>query len=332
MHAFSTRSLLATLSLIWSGSAFSICLLQETETIADLKGAFCSVNNVHVFGYGEASKTQDGKGATVIDTDTSVFVLPKLSFHFKAYVEAFVNKPHGQDVEKGVDRTTDQGYVHLGHSLEDPIQLSVGRLPLPFGLRQENLRWELPQRTDAFWDRSVNGAVVTWRARNDLTIDVGGTNKNSNTLADKEFSSFTVRATEHLDLLSGTKLIGSYQNQGGSTVGKMGLATIVFNNDDMSSLEWVRVAEDWKTTTYQQLFRFVYQNRDNDKLWNFEYEDLRHDTWRLAISVGKNVTPDWILGGALQYERQRFDKGSNWVGLFNVTYAVTAQTNLLRLL
>ncbi|MBC7531337.1 MAG: hypothetical protein H7318_07145 [Oligoflexus sp.] len=331
LQAYGSRSLsVVSIALLWTDLAYGRCVLGEDETLKDLKGAFCSVNNLHVFGFGSESDTTTALVATVVDTDTSYFILPKVSAHFKAYAKARYEKRKSAKSDGDVGRSTDQGFIHFGHKLEDPLQLSIGRLPLAFGLHHEILRYELPQRTEAFWDRSVNGAVITWRVKSDLTLDVGGTNKNADKLADKEFSAFTIRATQHLDLLSGTKLIGSYQNHGGSTVGKMGLATIVFHNDDLTSLEWVRIAENWRTQTYQQLFRFVYQNRDHDNLWTFEYDDLRRDSWRMVLSLGKNVNPDLVAGGALQYERQRFDKRSNWVGLLNLNYALTYQSNLLR--
>ncbi|RYZ57933.1 MAG: hypothetical protein EOP07_08485 [Proteobacteria bacterium] len=332
MQAVWSRSLVILLAVYATDAAYGRCVLNEDESLQDLKGAFCSVNNLHLFAYGAETQDTSGLAGTALATDTSYFLWPKVSLHFKAYAKGTYRAAKVGESGGDFSPSTDQAFIHFGHKLEDPIQLSVGRLPLPFGLRHEILRYELPQRTEVFWDRSVNGAVLSWRAKSDFTLDIGGTNKNEDDLADKEFSAFTIRATQHMDLLSGTKLIGSYQNHGGSTVGKMGLATIVFYNDDLTSIEWVRIAENWKTQTYQQLFRFVYQNRDEDKLWTFEYDDIRRDSWRMVLSVGKNLTPDLVAGGAIQYERQRFDRRSNWVALLNLNYALTVQSNLLSFL
>ena len=317
-------------AVIWAELALGRCVLSEEETLADLKDAFCSVNNLRLYGNLAESEGNVGVAGSVIDTDTSYFLWPKVSVHFKGYVKGFYAKPNEGEPESRFDHSTDQGFLHFGHKLVDRFQLSVGRLPLPFGLHHEMYRFELPQRTEEFWDRSINGAVIRWRPRSDFTLDLGGTNKNPDKLADKDFSAFALRATQHLDLLSGTKLIGSYQNHGGSTVGKMGLASIVFYNDDLTSLEWIRIAENWRTQSYQQLFRFVYQNRSGDNLWTFEYDDLRRDSWRTVLSMGHNFTSDLVCGGALQYERDRRFRRSNWVGLINLNYALTIQTHVLR--
>ena len=309
---------------------FSQCVLEGDETLSDLKGAFCSVNNLHLFGLGAESDGLVREGALAFDTNTSVYVFPKVSAHWKGYAKTYGKKYRGDELQTDLVRKTDQGFVHFGHNQSDAVRVSLGRLPLPFGLHHEILRYQLPQRNELFWDRSVNGAVVTWRVRTDLNLDLAGTNKNSSELADREFSSFAMRATQHLDLLSGAKLVASYKNTGGKSAGKMGLAALVFNNDDISSLEWIRIADNWKTSTHQQLFRFVYQVRENDKSYTFEYEDIRRDSYRTVFSVGKRLPFDVLLGGALQYERYRFKRQSNWVAILNLTYVVTLQTNFLK--
>lgn len=316
--------------MIWSGLAYGRCVLKEDEDLSDLKGAFCSVNNLHLFALGAETNDFQSQSAGVVETDTSFFFYPKVSVHWKGYAKGYYNTYKESDPNSDLVRVTDQAFLHFGHSLVDPIQLSVGRLPLPFGLHHEVLRYQLPHRNEIFWDRSVNGAIISWRFRKDLIIDVAGTNKNPDELADKEFSAFTIRATKHLDLLSGAKLIGSYQNTGGKSAGKMGLATLVVNNDDVSSLEWERIADNWKTQTYQQLFRFVYQARDEDKQYTFEYEDIRRDSYRTGLSLGKQMSENLVFGTALQYERLRFTKQSNWVFLLNLTYNITVQTNLFK--
>lgn len=313
-----------------SAQAFGKCALKDDEELSDLKGAFCSVNNLHVFALGAETKDLQTETAGVVESNTSFFLWPKVSLHWKGYAKGYYDTFKESDAKTELVRVTDQGFLHFGHSLIDPIQLSIGRLPLPFGLHHEILRYQLPHRNESFWDRSVNGAIVSWRFRKDLVIDVGGTNKNEEDLADREFSAFTIRATQHIDLLTGAKLIGSYQNTGGQSAGKMGLATIVFNNDDVSSLEWMRIAENWKTLNYQQLFRFVYQARDKDKLYTFEYEDLRRDSYRTGLSLAYQSTEDLIFGTALQYERLRATGDSNWAYLLNLSYNLTLQSNLYR--
>jgi hypothetical protein len=326
-----SRSLLSmVLCVLGADLAFGQCTLKANEDISNMGGAFCSVNNLHIFTLGSESKDLQSESSVTLDTDTSIYALPWASIHWKGYAKAYVDTYKNRDADTDVVRVTDQAFLHLGHALSDPLQLSFGRLPLPFGLHHETLRYQLPHRNESFWDRSVNGAVFTWRARAGLMLDIGGTNKNESDLADREFSAYTIRAIQHLDLLNGSKLIGSYQNKGGKSAGKMGLATLVFYNEDISSLEWVRIADDYRIQTYQQLFRFVYQITDNDKHWTFEYEDLRRDSYRLALSFTKEVAQSLTFGSAAQYERMRVERTSNWVLLVNLTYNLTLQTSVLR--
>ncbi len=326
-----SRSLLVPGFLfLWTNLAFGQCVLSDEESVSDMGGAVCSVNNLHLFAFGSESDDRQSESSLTFDTDTSIYALPWMSVHWKGYAKGYIDTYKNRDAESDVVRTTDQAYFHLGHALNDPLQLSVGRVPLPFGLHHEVLRYQLPHSNEQFWDRSVNGAVFTWRARAGLLLDVGGTNKNPDELADREFSSYTLRATQHLDLLSGSKLIASYQNTGGKSAGKMGLATLVFYNDDVSSLEWIRVADNYKTQTYEQLFRFVYRVTDKEKHWTFEYEDLRRDSYRMGLSFAKEAAKNLVFGTAVQYERMRREKSSNWVLLFNLTYNLTLQTNVLK--
>ncbi len=313
--------------LFWTETGNSRCVLEEGQDLADVRGTLCSVNGLHTFGLATEPESDRFGLGLALDTDTSYFFHHRLSVHWKGYAKSSYKTFKKADPETNSIRVTDQAFIHIGHSLSDPIQIAIGRLPLPFGLHHEHLRYQLPNRNEMFWDRSVNGAVLTWRFRNDLLIDVGGTNKNSDDLADKEFSAFTLRATQHLDLLSGSKLIASYQNTGGRTVGKMGLAALVHHNEDLSSLEWARIADNWKTQTYAQLFRFVYQARDEEKLWTFEYDDIRRDSYRVALSFGRESMKNLFFGSSFQYERLRADNQSKWGFLVNLTYNATLQTN-----
>lgn len=243
-----------------------------------------------------------------------------LSFHGKAYLkysQLLSGKP-----DRDWQKTSEQFFLQLGHPLDQKIYGSAGWLPLPFGVNRDLYRYQLRSRGDAFWGGPVKGLRVSLKIRDDLRLELGGGAGSEEQLSKLPSQMLAARLTKLTDLLSGTKFIASYQADSLSNTRRSGLASLIYNNNNFTSLEWVRITDDLGDN-FSQLFRFVHEQDVEPWSWSLIYEDIRNDSYRLSLGMARQILEVWSLGSSLHYEKLRTDSDRNQgYLLLSMTYGV----------
>lgn len=297
-------ALLAPLVLIGSKAA-AVCRLDRIEWIKSSDWGSCAQGDLGLYGIGisDGSSKRTG-GVGWAEGYASAFFRPWLSVHGKAY--ALVNHQVRDEDQTAWQRTTEQAFLQLGHPLIGFAHAAVGRLPLPFGINDEAYRHALDSRASKFWDRSLTGLRLSLRIREDVRAEAGGNWSDASNLGR---DSISFRLTKFVDLLSGTKLIASYQGRADYSTHKMGLGTLVYNEENVTSLEWVRISAREEVGSFEQVFRFIHRQVARPWAWDLSYEDIRKDSYRLSLGIQKHIEAlpidSLTVGASFHYERLR---------------------------
>lgn len=305
------------------------CRLRNDVNVEDMSWAFCSQNSLTLFGGGFSGREERADTLGVVaEGYFGAYAHPRLSLHGKGYFKEVRIYDRLIDREGSSNtKITEQLYLQIGHPLLDHLNGAVGRLPTPFGLNHEFMRYELPTRAGIFWDRTVHGLRLSMKIRSDLRLEAGGAWASREEIASKEAEALTFRLTQYLDLLSGAKLIASYQNHGRREFGKLGVAALVFYTDNVTSLEWVRLADRLSDISFQQVFRFFHeQTGDDGKSWSLGFEEIRRDSYRIYGGYAWPIFAQAKLGTAVQYQQLRAGrKEDQWWAILSLSQAIDFQ-------
>ncbi len=293
-----------------AGQSLASCRLSRLEWMEQNSWGSCLQADISLFSKNYSG--ENGKHASGLawsEVYGSVFARPWLSLHLKAFGGRTDTNGTNQGDDATWNRTTEQFFLQMGHPLQSQVYGAVGRVPLPFGINDVLGRHSLDSRAEGFWDRSATGTRISFLIREDLRGEFGAAWTDEEDVFNSRAEVLSGRLTKLTDLLNGTKLVASYQALTDNSLRKYGLGTIVYHDENRTSLEWVRLTYRDKLDDFQQVFRLVHRQVAHPVSWDFQYEDIRRDSYRLSLQVNRELPlVDWspcTLTGGVHYERLR---------------------------
>ncbi len=275
-----------------------------------------------------------GYGLGVSNTEGRSLISQSLAKAYLALYGSSLVSLHGKFYAKDSgdgsawDRTSEQAFVQLGHPLDHRLYGALGLVPMPFGVNHDLYGYHIRSRGTDFWGSAMSGFRLSLRVRDDLRFEAGGGSKERQVIEAKNIEriqsqTLAVRLTKLTDLLSGTKLVASYQANSALNTRKLGLATLVYNELNLSSLEWARITED-TNHSFLQLFRFSHEQILDPWRWNLVYEDIKDDSYRLSLGGTRQFLETWSLNFSLHYQRLRRESAKHGgYALFGFNYGLT---------
>lgn len=313
---------LASLLLISSRPTLASCRLPAASEDQIPLGSTCfeGLLSAGVLGISDKLDRRLGTQA-LLQSYLGVYASDWLSLHSKSYMK-YAYQSHSAR-ETSQQRTTEQFFLQLGQPLDQRVHAALGLLPMPFGVNRDLYRSYLRSRGHKFWSPSLTGLRLSLRVRDDLRLELGGGSQSPDDVREAGSKTLAVRLTKLTDLLSGTKLTASYQADSFANTRRLGLASLIYNNNNFTSLEWVRINED-NSDKFAQLFRFAHEQKLDPWAWNFLYEDIRDDSYRVSLGFARRFLEDWSLSSSFHYEKLRGedDQHQGYL-LLNLAYGIS---------
>lgn len=268
---------------------YSACLTTDWQALA-LKDSYANKNESYFGVLGEAYG--------------SISFGHVLSLHLKGVIKDMPQLDFDHSISM---RQTEYAFLQLGNPIVDSIYAASGIIDAPFGLDHRVHRFSLPGRTDKLWPHSVRGSRGSIRWRDDLLLEFGAHQNQRSDLESQQQQIISGRLVQNIDLLHGTRLIGSYLSSADYMEREVGLATLVHNEGNRTSLEWVRKTSAASDQSFEQVFRFVHEQQEDTWLWNLTMEELSQDSYIIKYGAQKAWTESFSGLVCLQYQRERIE-------------------------
>ncbi len=312
MKTVSSVLILSGFAGICSAEGLQICQLKTDKWVIYNPYTAC------LSGYGEISErmlakedTNRLKGGYLGQLYGSIGLGHWLSLHVRGGFRQLAD-PDSDEFAKY--SRTEQGYVQLGHPISDPIYLSMGRIDAPFGLNHDMYRLSLPSRGRALWISSVNGGRLGFGWRDELRLELGTSNLNQDDpVTGKQRKVLSSRLIRAIDLLNGAKLMASYAASSDYRQRRMGMATLVHNYENRTSLEWVRQTDSETPDVFQQIFRFVHEQQEGNWAWNLAMEEFRRNSYRLSFGLTRPWPRMLFSTLSVHYQKENLEPRDHWV-------------------
>jgi len=209
---------------------------------------------------------------------------------------------------------TQHAFLQLGHPVTDAFYASIGRIDGPFGLNHDLFDLSLPSRARSLWINSVTGGRIGVGRRDGLRLEAGTSNLDQvDPSSGDELKLLSSRLIKGIDLLNGTRLIASYATSSNYQQRRMGLATLVHNDRNRTSLEWVRQTDTSTVVDFKQVFRLVHEQQEESWAWVMAMEEQRRDSYRLSLGTNRNWRYSLIGSLSAHYQRQAMEPRDHFI-------------------
>lgn len=213
----------------------------------------------------------------------------------------------------------EQFFLQLGHPIVDPFYASVGRIDAPFGLNHDDFRLSLPSRAQRLWLSSVNGGRIGLGTRDGFRLEVGTSNLDQeDPVTGEERTMISGRIVTAIDLLDGARIMASYASSSDYGQRRMGLATLVHNNDSRTSLEWIRLTEQIVPNDFQQIFRFVHEQQQKTWSWVLAIEEMRREGYRISYGVSRPWEYNLIGTLSAHYQKEPWEPRDHFILMMGI--------------
>ncbi|SME89013.1 hypothetical protein [Pseudobacteriovorax antillogorgiicola] len=209
-----------------------------------------------------------------------------VTMHFQGLAKSRQDLEHS-DSPNFDQKITEYAFLQLGNPTLSPIQASVGKIDLPFGLNDRPLETLMDHVKRNYWPRRKWGLQLSKKNNNQTRYEIGVSLKDvegwQDTLEQGELDQASARASIDLAALEGTKLIASFLTDA-DRLDHYSMAILNRSQGAFISLEWVRqLLPEGSNYWFHQLFRLNYlSKRAKFSQWLIQFEDDRKNAWLLT--------------------------------------------------
>ena len=258
-------------------------------------------------------------GSTYIGTHFNQYV----SLHGKAS-QSRVN-PQG-NTPKIKEKRTNHFFLQIGSPILSTLKLSLGRLPLPFGIGHGIFPnyFENNIKNTSYWEGPRFGIRFSYTNHRDRQVDFA-VHAPTTLIKHIDHPTTTLRISKDISPLSGTRLVFSLLSE--ETTRRLGFGVLNRIPSGGFTFEWVRVISKGthigSYPTRQLVVVNYFQTFINKNRWIFEYqEELKHH-WISAIGYDQMISRQTLVRFQIFYFKSQVHEESNrWVT------ATGAQINL----
>jgi hypothetical protein len=244
---------------------------------------------------------------------SGLYLSQHLSFHAQGSLAWFA----GDQWQR--EHIDELAFLQIGHPLFSPVNISVGRINLPFGLDYRVVSETLQRRKQNFWPLYTWGAAMTVVNHDQTHIEWGA----SSTVQEPQLAhlerhkvdTVSLRISKDYADLEGTKLIASTAHKPNQET-HFGISALNKARGRITSFEWVRRIYHHDQKPFSQLFRINHLGRwSQGQRWYYEYENVRAHSWLGTIgSAWQLGHKSIVLNSELAYASQRGDASrSGWI-------------------
>lgn len=238
-------------------------------------------------------------------------------------------EPLGDRVRENHDADMEYAAVQVGNPALHPVRLSVGRLPLPFGIDKSSATEHYQSfENRAFWASPRHGAFLTFDNMRSTTLEAGyaynGLTKEhvkgvaqddaaGGVLVKEPFiQAASLRIMTDFAALDGSRLLlsGYGESTGARRVGA-GFLT-VSAKEDLTLFEMVRLlpTPDGYDEDFDQLIRIGYTGSwRNETRWVVQFDDERYHARRGLLGHDARIYGNFVLRLAVSYHKSETGDG-----------------------